>query len=360
MNISQALDLINVNIRGLKEYHLKPEHCETKLNQNENPFDWPEHVKDDVAAFCRKRHWNRYPTFIPAELKKALAGYAGVLPENVIAGNGSNEMLLTTLISLSEHGRPVILCQPTFTMYEILIRGLGRTPQVVTLDKELRYDIDAILEASARAPDSLMILCSPNNPTGSALTEADIRAVLKHHRGFLLLDQAYVEFGGYSAIPLLKEYPNLLITRTFSKACRGAGIRLGYMLGAAEIISQVNKIKLPYNVNFFSEHVAMVILSHRKDIEETVEFIKKQRQKVYEFLTTQPLENVYQSCANFILIRTKHKDALFAFLRENGILVRDVSSYPMLENCVRISIGSGEENDLLMQTMALFYKNRGC
>lgn len=358
MNLNQALELINKNIRTLKEYYLKPENIPVKLNQNENPLDWPQNIKNDVAEFVRKRPWNRYPNFVPDELKKALAGFSSLSPDNIIAGNGSNEMLLDLLISLTEPKEPVIVCQPTFTLYQILIEGLGRKALIEYANDDLTYNVEYIIDACSKNPESLLIVCSPNNPTGSVLTENQIREILDKHKGFFLLDQAYVEFGGYSAIPLLQEYPNLIITRTLSKAFRGAGLRLGYMLGTAEIIREINKIKLPYNINFFSEYVAIVALSHKKELEETITLIQPQRQKLYEFLKTLPLDNVYPSSANFICFRTELKDSLFQYLKENGILIRDVSSYPMLENCLRISVGSEEENELLMQKLTQFFKNR--
>ena len=358
MNINQALNLINKNIRNLNEYYLKPENIPVKLNQNENPLDWPPDIKNDVIEFVRKRHWNRYPNFVPDELKKALAEFTSLSPDNIIAGNGSNEMLLDLLISLTESGGTVTVCQPTFTLYQILIEGLGRKAQVVYANEDLTYNVAQILEACSQNPESLLIICSPNNPTGSILTESQTRKILDEHKGFFLLDQAYVEFGGYSAIPLLKEYPNLIITKTLSKAFRGAGLRLGYMLGAPEIIKEINKIKLPYNINFFSEHVAIAALSHKKELEETLKLIQPQRQKMYDFLKTLPLDNVYPSFANFICFRTEKKDSLFSYLKENGILIRDVSSYPMLENCLRISIGSEKENELLKEKLISFFNNR--
>jgi histidinol-phosphate aminotransferase len=135
----------------------------------------------------------------------------------------------------------------------------------------------------------------------------------------------------------------------------GAGIRLGYLLGTVEIVSEINKIKLPYNINFFTEYIASEFLAHKDLIRNNISLILKQRKVVFDFLKTLPFENVYPTHANFILIRTEDKDSLFSYLKKNDILVRDVSSYPMLENCLRISIGSEEENKILMETITMFY-----
>ncbi len=359
MNVNQLRNLINPNVRDLSAYHLKPENFPVRLNQNENPFDWPQHIKDEVAEFCKTRAWNRYPNFIPDGLKQALADFTGLVPHNIIAGNGSNEMLLILLLSLTKPESPVIICQPTFTVYQLLSKGLGRTLHEVYADDDLSYNTERICDASSQAPNSLIILCSPNNPTGTALTEKDIRSICKNHQGFFLLDQAYVEFGGYDAIPLLKEYPNLIITRTFSKAFQGAGMRIGYLLGSAEIVQEINKIKLPYNINFFTEQVAMVLLAHHRDMEESVKILLDERQKLFDFLRTLPFDAVYPSEANFICLQTRQKEALFSDLKTNGILVRDVSSYPMLENCLRISIGTPKENNLVKQALSAFFNRTG-
>ena len=196
MKLAETLALINERVRSLKAYHLEPESCRVKINQNENPFDWPAEVKEEIGRFCVERPWNRYPPFVPDALKDALAGYAGAPAGGVIVGNGSNEMLLVLLMSLVKNNTAVVLCQPTFTLYRLLSNALGAAPVTVPLASSLDYDVPAIVDAAKQNPASVLVLCSPNNPTGSAVTEADIRNILRYHTGFLILDQAYVEFGG--------------------------------------------------------------------------------------------------------------------------------------------------------------------
>jgi histidinol-phosphate aminotransferase len=355
MELSDTLLCINDRIRSLKAYHLEPESCTVKLNQNENPFDWPKEIKEEVGRFCVERPWNRYPPFIPGQLKAALAVYAGASDCGVIVGNGSNEMLLVLLISLIKRDAAVILCHPTFTVYRLLADGLGGRPVTVPLAASLEYDIQAVVEAVKRNPGSVLILCSPNNPTGSAISEADLRLILKYHTGFCILDQAYVEFGGYNAVPLLREFPNLIITRTFSKAFSGAGLRIGYLLGTQEVVDEINKIKLPYNINFFSEHAASLLLKKQDTVWERLSLITAERDSLLVFLRTMPFDNVYPSSANFILVRSREKGRLFDYLKNEGILVRDVSSYPMLENCLRISVGSAGENNALKKALRFFF-----
>jgi len=355
MNLDAVIGLINKNIRDIKPYHLEPATADIKLNQNENPFDWPLDIKEEIARFCIERPWNRYPPFIPSGLRRSLADYSGLEPENVIVGNGSNEMLLVLLLSLAGRMSTVVMCQPTFSVYRLLAAGVGANPVVVSLTPSLTYDIPGLCETVGANKNSLLVLCSPNNPTGTAISESDLRTILGVHTGFLVLDQAYVEFGGYNALPMLREFPNLIITRTFSKAFAGAGLRVGYLLGAAEVVSELNKIKLPYNINFFSEHVAQVMLRDRNRLQEGLSAIIEERDGLYEFLKKLPFENVYTSTANFILVRHPENARLFGALKTAGILVRDVSSYPLLENCLRITVGSKPENGALRTALSSFF-----
>jgi histidinol-phosphate aminotransferase len=355
MELNEVLSLVNKRVRGLTQYHLEPRETRIKLNQNENPSDWPSAIKEEIAEFCRTRPWNLYPNFVPDRLKERLSEHTGVPPAGIIVGNGSNEMLLVLLLALMDAHSQVVICQPTFTIYRLLVNGMGGTEAIVKLNDDMSFDVKGICTAVTSKPQSLLILCSPNNPTGSALSEADVRTVLEAHSGILILDQAYVEFGGFNAIPLLKEFPNLIITRTFSKAMAGAGLRLGYMLGTPEIIGEINKIKLPYNINFFSERVAEVLLTHLDYVRVKVAEIIAQRDMLYAFFKSLPLENVYPSSSNFIMVRSKRKAGLFEHLARGGILVRDVSNYPMLENCLRINAGTVEENHALQKVMKEFF-----
>ncbi len=358
MNRDDAKRQIRSEVTALKAYHLEPEDSVIKLNQNENPFDWPLEVKEEFGRFCIKHPWNRYPTFIPDTLLEGLANYAGVSHEQVLVGNGSNEMLLVLLLSLIEKGRDAIIIQPAFTVYGLLVKGLGGNVHEVLLNEDLSFNADRIAAACASVKNSLLILTSPNNPTGSVLTEAEIRKILDAHTGVAILDQAYIEFGGYNAIPLLAEYPNLIITRTFSKAMAGAGLRIGYMLGDASMIAQFKKIKLPYNINSFSEHCALLMLTYQDRIATQCALLSNERDSLFGFCKALPFDTCYQSGANFFLVRLTRTSDLFEFLKRKGVLVRDVSTYPMLDGCLRISVGTPEENAVLKRVLADFFAQK--
>lgn len=355
MNKNESLNLINKSVRDLKGYHLEPKDVPIKLNQNENPFDWPREIKEEIAKFCIERPWNRYPTFIPTELRELLGKHVGLDASQVIAGNGSNEMLSVLMMSLVNERSTVIICEPTFTVYRLLSTGKGARCISVNLTSALEFNIDGLLKASGENPEAILILCTPNNPTGATLSETEIRTILGKHKGFVIIDQAYIEFGGYNAIPLLKEYSNLIVCRTFSKAFAGAGLRIGYMLGSSEIIAEINKIKLPYNINFLTEHIAKTMLKKYTLQKDTISTLISERDSMFTFLNQIPFENVYPSMANFICIRCKEKNRLLEMLQENGILVRDVSGYPLLENCFRLSIGTPYENEQFKTVVKRFF-----
>ena len=355
MKLSDAKKLINPSVSKLAAYHLTPVDTDIKLNQNENPFDWPEDIKRECADFLKKRPWNRYPEFIPEDLKDLLGGFVGLSGENIIAGNGSNEMLLTLMLSFAGLGKKVLISEPTFSVYKLLGEGYGSELIFIPLKDDLSYDQTAMVNLSKKNNDAFMIICSPNNPTGQSISKNDLLELLQIHNGIILLDQAYVEFGGYNALELLDSYPNLIITRTFSKAQGAAGIRIGYMVGNKELISEINKIKLPYNIDFITEHIAKQILKAQDHTDKTVKIICKERSRVLDFFKTQPFEKVYDTDANFFLVKTEKKDELFEFLKSRSILIRDVSSYPMLKNHLRLNIGTNEENKILTEVIKEFW-----
>lgn len=356
METKQALSLINSSVRDLSPYHLVREECDTKLNQNENPCDWPEEIKKQAAQFCLERPWNRYPNFIPENLKTNIARYIGVDSQSVIVGNGSNEMLLVLLLAFAAKAKSIVVCSPTFTVYKLLCEGgMGSRTVYVSLTAELEYDVEAIKTAVTANPGSMLIICSPNNPVGNTISEDDFKSILEVHTGACILDQAYAEFGGFDGVALLPLYPNLIIVRTFSKAMAAAGLRLGYMAGGSEMIAEINKIKLPYNINFFTEYTASLILSNTDWLKTSVNAIIEERDSLYEFLSALPFTNVYKSAANFILVRVAKKKEFFEHLKQCGILVRDVSSYHLLEGCLRISVGTKDENAKLREAVQKFF-----
>jgi histidinol-phosphate aminotransferase len=221
----------------------------------------------------------------------------------------------------------------------------------VFLDTEnLTFDVDKLIESSRKA--DVVVVCSPNNPTGGLLEPAALIAVLKNAKGLVMLDEAYHEFSGQTGLPLLREHRNLIVLRTFSKAMSMAGLRFGYMMAHPEIAREVYKSKLPYNVNIFTLAAAEIVVEKRAVLDRGIEMLIRERDRIFAELQKRKAVCAFPSKANFILIRTaRPARELFDRLYSKGVLVRDVSAYPLLDRCVRVSIGTPEENDRFLASL---------
>jgi histidinol dehydrogenase len=345
-----ALTKVKAAVRAISAYTLAPYRASIKVNQNENPFDMPEEIKQEVERRLTDRAWSRYPDFVPAELLERLAKHAGWKAEGTLAGNGSNELIQATLMVTVGQGARVLICEPTFTLYRQIVTVMGGEVISVPLNQELQYDIDAIEQASHQA--DVMILCSPNNPTGSRIDEKDLVYLAQNFNGIIVVDEAYQEFSGRTVVPLLHELPNLIVLRTFSKAMAMAGLRVGYFLSSPELTREVHKATLPYNLNVFSATAAEVACEKYELIQPTVDKIISERERLFNELRAIEGVEVVPSQANFMLAKTPlNPKEIFAEFLSRDILVRDVSKYPMLADYVRISVGSPEENDRLIAVL---------
>ena len=339
--------------RAEKAYTLAAYRAPVKVNQNESPFDLPEALKRRVLEQALAREWSRYPDFDPTELLERLAGFAGWRADGVLAGNGSNELIEALLLVTVGPGTRVVIPEPTFTLYGLLTRLLGGEVVGVPLGPQLEYDGLALARARREASAPLTIVCSPNNPTGGVLGEDDLRALLSEGDGLVAVDEAYHEFSGRSVVPLLREFDNLVVLRTFSKAMGLAGLRVGYLLASPALAREVDKARLPYNLNFFSQLAALAALDEQALLRENVERLRRERERVARALAALPGVRPYPSQANFILFELEGATpkAVFEALYARGVLVRDVSSYPRLGRCLRVSVGSERENDLFLAAL---------
>ncbi|MGE5127971.1 MAG: histidinol-phosphate transaminase [Betaproteobacteria bacterium] len=344
---------VKPKVRALAAYTLKLREAAVKLNQNENPWDLPEPVKRKVLERALGRPWSRYPDFDPHELLEALARFSGWRADGILAGNGSNEMIEALLLVTVGEGTRVVIPEPTFTLYALMTTILGGEPVRVRLTPQLRYDTDALIEARRGSGAALTIVCSPNNPTGSLLTPAEVERLCDDSDALVVIDEAYHEFSGGSVVPLLERHQNLVVLRTFSKAMALAGLRVGYLLASPELVREVNKARLPYNVNFFSQAAAMAALEEQEALALSVRRLVRERERLLERLADLPGVRAWPSSANFFLLELVSADAqaVFASLARRGVLVRDVTSYPMLSRCLRVSVGSEEENEAFLRAL---------
>jgi len=333
-------------------YTLRAFDADVKLNQNENPYDFPEDLKDETFRRFKVRQWSRYPDFVPDSLRLRLAEFAGWQKDGVLVGNGSNELLLSSLMVLINSRSRVAIPFPTFTVYRLISNVLGARIVDVPLSADLNYDIDELITKSQESKAAVLIVNTPNNPTGSVLRGEGLRRILEEFSGHVLLDEAYYEFWGHSALEFLKDYPRLIITRTFSKAMGMAGLRVGYLLAHPDLAAQISKAKLPYNVNQFSLTAAEVALENIGRFRPAIEAVLKERARLSSELGRIPGLKVHPTEANFFLIEVSGSPReIFDELYGQGILIRDVSSYPMLSKCLRISVGTPDENNRLLSAL---------
>jgi histidinol-phosphate aminotransferase len=340
-------------VRAVKAYTLAARRAPVKMNQNENPYDLPESVKRGVVERALMRPWSRYPPFDPRELVQALAAFSGWRPDGILAGNGSNELIQALLLVTVGPGTRVAIPEPTFTLYALLTSMLGGEVVRVPLGPELEYDAGALRRARRESGAGVAIACSPNNPTGSLLAAAEVERLCADGDGLVVVDEAYHEFSGQSVVPLLARHENLVVLRTFSKAMALAGLRIGYLLASPALVREINKARLPYNLNFFSQAAALAALEQRRELESVVRRLVAMREETFEALSALPGVRPYPSRANFILFELLDRDpkAVFESLFNRGVLVRDVTSYPRLERCLRVSIGSPDENAAFLDAL---------
>jgi len=333
-------------------YTLHAYEADIKLNQNENPFDFPEDLKEEVFRRFRRRQWSRYPDFVPDSLRQQLAAFAGWQKDGVLVGNGSNELLQASLMVLIHSRTRIAIPSPTFTVYRLISTVLGAKIIYIPLNPDMSYNVDELVSKSRESGAGVLIINTPNNPTGCVLRDGDLEKILKEFSGFVLLDEAYYEFWGHTALHFLKEYPRLIITRTFSKAMGMASLRFGYLLADPAIAEQIAKAKLPYNVNQFSLTAAEVALENLSRFRPAIEEVLRERERLGREMSEIPGLKVYPTAANFFLVEVPAVPrAIFDDLYRQGILVRDVSSYPMLSKCLRISVGTRTENDRLLSAL---------
>jgi histidinol-phosphate aminotransferase len=353
----EALDGINARVRSIPPYTLKAIQAEVKVNQNENPFDFPDELKELVFKRMRSIPWSRYPEFYPRKLIRKLAEYYNWKENGILVGNGSNELIQAIFMVTLDKSKRLLLPQPTFTLYRLIAGILGASITEVPLTSELEFDTPEMLRIVKNESIDLIVICSPNNPTGCQMSGEDLSQLLEAHRGLLVLDEAYCEFAPKDMFELLKQYENLIITRTSSKACGMAGLRIGYCLGSPTVIQQVSKAKLPYSVNQFSLIAAETLIDALDTVRKHVGLLMEERTKLLEGLRQIPGIHAYDSKANFILFKVRQDPRrIFQALLERNILLRDVSGYPLLSGGLRVSVGTPSENQRFLEALTEIMK----
>jgi histidinol-phosphate aminotransferase len=314
------------------------------LDANENPL-----------GSITPQLYNRYPDPYQKALKAKIAPIKGARTEQIFLGNGSDEAIDLLMRATCIPGKDeIILLPPTYGMYEVSAALNDIHIVRVLLTTEFQIDLPKVWEAIQAHPKAkLIFLCSPNNPTANSLDPEDIEKIIKVFPGLVVVDEAYIDFASNpSFITKLDQYPNLVVLQTFSKAWGLAGLRLGMAFASKEIIAVLNKLKPPYNINECTQQLVSESLKNLTHKDEMVQDILKQRDSLTQLLTEVPLvEHVYPSNANFLLVKVQDAKALYTYLVDKKIIVRDRSKVILCEGCLRVSVGTAEENQQLVKAL---------
>jgi histidinol-phosphate aminotransferase len=308
------------------------------LDANESPFD---------------NGINRYPDNKHDELKKVVSGIKNVNVNQVVFGNGTDEILdLIVRVFCNPSEDKIITLPPTYGMYDVIAKTNGVENIEIPLKSDFSIDKNEILKLSSKKT-KILFLCSPNNPTGNSFDTNDLTDLIKGFNGVVVVDEAYIDFSSkQSLISLIEDNNNLIITQTMSKAYGMAGIRLGMGFSNEKIINYLNKIKPPYNINVLTERKALKELYKIDEIEKNISIVLDQRNLLVSCLEKLDfIEKIYKSDANFLLVKVDNADLRYNQLLENGIVVRNRSNQPLCQNCLRITIGTKNENTSLIKTL---------
>ena len=343
-------------LENIKSYSVEEKEWDVKLDANESPHNLPPLVRERVMNQLEYLAFHRYPEMGMRELRTQIAENFNLSIQNVQIGSGSSELIMAVCHAFGGAGRSIVFPVPSFSMYAIYAQVTDSIPVPVQLNEDYSVPRDKVLERAKDANAKLIILCNPNNPTGTVMPTEDIEYIVSNAQCPVLIDEAYFEFYGESAVGLLKEYDNVIITRTFSKAYGLAAARVGYVLGSASIIAMLEKVLMPYHVNALSLATAEVLYQMRDEFMPSLEQIISERQRLASSLEDIPGIKVYPSETNFILLKTLKSKELSSALATKNIGIRDFSTAPGLLNCIRITVGTPLENDELLQAIVSFMK----
>ena len=341
------------DLRALEGYHSPQVDVRVRLNTNEAPSPPPAAWRDAFTAELSRVEWHRYPDRSASALRSAIADTHLVRPDQVFAANGSNEVLQTLLLAYAGPGRRVLTFEPTYQLHAHIARLTGASVIEAERGPDFRLDVDAAVALIERERPHVTFLCSPNNPTGLVEPAATVRAVLAAQTGLLVVDEAYAQFAEWSALSLVDESTPLVVTRTFSKTWSMAASRLGYLVGPSWLVAELDKVALPYHLDAAKQIAGRLALQFTDEMNGRVKQIVAERERLSAALAALPLD-VFPSGANFILFRPRLMPGrqVWSELLDRSILIRDCSGWPRLANCLRVTVGTVEENDEFLTAIA--------
>lgn len=356
MSNINLIQLVKEKVQSLKAYHVENIDCEIKLHANENSFPLPPEILKQFEEVFKSTELNRYPDPDCGPLKRTIAERLNVAPENLAIGNGSDELIQILLQVFCDPGETVGLPDPTFAMYSIIAQGMGLKSQTHPLDDEWDFKAEPFLETMEANQVRIVFLSYPNNPTGNCFSAKEVLKVVENFSGIVVLDEAYHDFAGKSFLSELPNHNNLVILRSLSKIGLAA-LRVGYAIADPLIINQIDKIRLPYNSNSLSQKLTERLLNHFSPVQKQLDNLIKERERMIRELSKFKSLKIFPSDANFVLFRVEQdSSSLFRELMKNGILTRDLGSHPRLKNCLRVTIGTPDENKAFLDKMSNIIK----
>ncbi len=333
-------------------YHSAQVAVDVRLNTNESPEPPPPAFVEAVAAAVAAVDWHRYPDRGATALRARIAELHDVRPDQVFVANGSNEVLQTLSLAYAGPGRSVAVFEPTYALHAHIARVVGAEVAEGERNEDFTLSMDEVRRVVAAAAPALTYLCSPNNPSGMVETPETVREVLDLVPGLLVVDEAYGQFAPWSALALVDDATPLVVTRTFSKTWSMAAARLGYLVGPSWVVEQMDKVVLPYHLDSLKQAAGLAALDHVGAMEERVSRLVEERGRLESALRDLPCE-VWPSAANFILFRptTVAGAEVWQQLVDRSVLVRDCSSWPRLDGCLRVTIGTRDEDDRFLTAL---------
>jgi histidinol-phosphate aminotransferase len=340
------------DLRALEGYHSAQVDVPVRLNTNESPYPPPAEFMAEWLAALEDAHFNRYPERDAGELRAALADHLGQPAARIFPANGSNEVLQTILLTYAGSGRRALLFEPTYALHAHLARITATEVVEGQRDETMAIDLDSATELIARHRPSIVFVCSPNNPTGTVEPRevvVELLGLVARHGGLLVVDEAYGEFAARSALELVDDSAPLVVVRTYSKVWSLAALRLGFGVGPEWLVAELDKVVLPYHLSVPTQLAGRLALGHHGDMQRRVASLIEERGRLFAALSDLAGVTVFPSGANFLLFRVRGDGrAVWKALLSRGVLVRDFSRWPRLDECLRVTVGTPEENDAFL------------
>ena len=336
-------------LRDIPPYAAPQLDVPARLNTNECPYGLPEGFREDLTRSIREIEFNRYPERDCLPLREAIGAHVGHPPAGVWPANGSNEVIQQLLLAYGGPGRRMLLFTPTYVLHAHLA-WMTHT-DLVDVDTPEPFTIgDVQLDEAVRLAPDVAFVCSPNNPTGNLQPLAAVERLARELAGLVLVDEAYIEFGGQTAAGLVARHDNVVVIRTFSKAFALAGARIGYCLASPLVVDDLQRVRLPYHLSAMSQVVGLTALRYSKEAAPILEAIRAERDRMYEAMVKLPGVHPFPSDANFVLFRTERPAReVWQRLLDRGVLVRDMSV--AVRGCLRVSAGTPEEGVLFLSAL---------